>query len=326
MRQQTEAAKRQAMELNVFVLSTGFHYYFSTLLIGFLGLENVAYIMFQPREGIERRAGERYPVAYADARDPATRFFGKKAGKLRFALRAFGELGLAGRHVRVFSPYFNDSMLYALRRQLARRAASVEYNMVPDGAALLRHLPGKSPKASVLRSLAERVFGIEAADTRHKSGSYSSFLSHVYHFPAREVHADAAKLVIVGVPDSAQCNNGQVLVLGGLGGISQGFVRAARAASAGLPVRYRMHPKNRSGEQFIVEQAPEWRELQLRGILEEHLLADPYELVLGHYSSAVMFNQLFVPSSRSRFIIDRAQEDPDYHDTADACGIPVDLV
>ena len=44
------------MNVNLFVLSTGFQYYFSTLLIEHLGLTDVAYAMYQPREGIERRA------------------------------------------------------------------------------------------------------------------------------------------------------------------------------------------------------------------------------------------------------------------------------
>ena len=39
--------------------------------------------------------------------------------------------------VRVFSPYYHESFVYALRRLLERHGASVEYNMIPDGAALL---------------------------------------------------------------------------------------------------------------------------------------------------------------------------------------------
>jgi hypothetical protein len=283
--------------------------------------------MYQPRERIERRAAvSGHRVVFADARDPLTRILGKKAGKWRFADRAFAELGLAGQQLRVFSPYYNDTLLYALRRRIARCCAGVEYNMIPDGAALLRHLPGKTTPGAVRRRLSRALFGIEPTDTRHKSGSYSPFLAHVYHFAASSIEADPARVVIVDVPGSSQGNNGQALVLGGLGGISLGFVRAAKAACAGLPVRYRMHPKNRNGEQHIAAEAPDWRELQLNGILEEHLLADPYALVIGHYSSSVMFNHLFVKASRSRFIIDRAQEDPDYHATADACGIPVELV
>ena len=55
-----------AAEVNLFVLSTGFQYYFSTLLIEHLGLTDVAYAMYQPREGIERRAAAGHPVVYAD--------------------------------------------------------------------------------------------------------------------------------------------------------------------------------------------------------------------------------------------------------------------
>ena len=107
------------MTVNLFVLSTGFQYYFSTLLIEHLGLEQVSYAMYQPREGIERRAALRYPVVHVDASDPLTRLFGKKAGKRRFAHRVFGELGLRGQQVRVFCPYYNESFVYALQRRAA---------------------------------------------------------------------------------------------------------------------------------------------------------------------------------------------------------------
>ena len=66
------------MTVNLFVLSTGFQYYFSTLLIEHLGLADVAYAMYQPREGIERRAAAGHPVVFADASDTATRLLGKK--------------------------------------------------------------------------------------------------------------------------------------------------------------------------------------------------------------------------------------------------------
>ena len=68
------------MTVNLFVLSTGFQYYFSTLLIEHLGLTDVAYAMYQPREGIERRAAAAHPVVFADANDALTRAFGKKIG------------------------------------------------------------------------------------------------------------------------------------------------------------------------------------------------------------------------------------------------------
>ena len=78
--------------------------------------------------------------------------------------------------------------------------------------------------------------------------------------------------------------------------------------------------------EFIAAEAPDWVELSLTGILEEHLLAHPYSRVIGYYSSAVMFNHLFVSNSRSEFVVEAASEDPDYHATADACGIPVTVV
>ena len=51
-----------------------------------------------------------------------------------------------------------------------------------------------------------------------------------------------------------------------------------------------------------------------------------YDLVIGHYSSAVVFNHLFVTASRSEFVVDAASEDHDYHQTAEACGIPVTVL
>ncbi|MBK7168482.1 MAG: hypothetical protein IPH83_04350 [Gammaproteobacteria bacterium] len=314
------------MTVNLFVLSTGFQYYFSTLLIEHLGLEQVSYAMYQPREGIERRAALRYPVVHVDASDPLTRLFGKKAGKRRFAHRVFGELGLRGQQVRVFCPYYNESFVYALRKLLERNCPSVEYNMIPDGAALLRQLPGVAKGRRVPAWLFRLFIGVEPASTRHKSGSYSPFLDRIYHFEARTIHADPQKVVIVPLARSQQPPFDEVLVLGGLRGISEAFVLAAREKSFGQPVKFRMHPKNRRGIEFIATHAPDWIELELSGILEEHLLAHPYRLVIGYYSSAVMFNQLFIGNSRSEFIVDADSEDPDYHVTADACGIPVTLV
>ncbi|MBK7520455.1 MAG: hypothetical protein IPI75_09955 [Gammaproteobacteria bacterium] len=314
------------MTVNLFVLSTGFQYYFSTLLIEHLGLEQVSYAMYQPREGIERRAALRYPVVHVDASDPLTRLFGKKAGKRRFAHRVFGELGLRGQQVRVFCPYYNESFVYALRKLLERNCPSVEYNMIPDGAALLRQLPGVAKGRRVPAWLFRLFIGVEPASTRHKSGSYSPFLDRIYHFEARTIHADPQKVVIVPLARSQQPPFDEVLVLGGLRGISEAFVLAAREKSLGQPVKFRMHPKNRRGIEFIATHAPDWIELELSGILEEHLLAHPYRMVIGYYSSAVMFNHLFVGNSRSEFIVDADSEDPDYHVTADACGIPVTLV
>jgi hypothetical protein len=312
-------------EVNLFVLSTGFHFYFSTLLIDYLQLDNVAYAMYQPREGIERRAAERHRVCFADRNDPMTRWFSKKVGKWFFAGRAFRELDLRGRRVRMFSPYYNDNFVYSLRRLLERHCTSVEYDMLPDGGALLRPLPGK-PRGSAVSWLHRLLYGVEPASSRHMSGSFSPFLRTVYHFAAANIQADPAKVHIVPVPPTGSSSSAEVLVLGGLGGINRDFVRAARSRTAGRPVRFRMHPKNRSGIEYIAEEAPDWVELQVSGVLEEHLLAHPYELVIGPYSSAVVFNHLLVPASRSEFIIERAQEDPDYHATADACGIPVTIV
>ena len=106
---------------------------------------------------------------------------------------------------------------------------------------------------------------------------------------------------------------GAVIKVIGLGGAGNNAVN--RMIEAGL-----------SGVEFIAAEAPDWVELALTGILEEHLLAHPYSRVIGYYSSAVMFNHLFVSNSRSEFVVEAASEDPDYHATADACGIPVTVV
>lgn len=312
-------------EINLFVLSTGFHYYFSTLLIDYLKLDNIVYAMYQPREGIERRAAKLWRVAFADNHERVTRRFGKKADKWYFASRAYRELELRGKRIRMFAPYYSDSFVYALRRHLERGCASVQYNMLPDGGALLRNLPGK-PRGSAASWLHHVLYRVQPANSRHKSGSYSPFLHTIYHFAAKNIHADSAKLHIVPIPRLERPNSGEVLVLGGLCGISRDFVLNVRARAAGHPVKFRMHPKVRTGIEFIAAEAPDWVELRLEGILEEHLLANPYALVIGYYSSAVVFNHLFVTASQSEFIIDRANEDPNYHDTADACGIPVMLV
>ena len=313
------------MKQNVFVVSTGFHYYFSTLLIDYLGLQQVAYVMFEPREGIERPAAEKYPVFCVGAGDRAARF-GKKPGKWWLARRAFAQLDLADRDVVLYSPSYNDSLVYALRARIERRCASFEYNLIPDGAAMLRPIPGKANGDRLPAWINRLLRRVEPADMRHKHGTYSPFIKNVYHFAANKIYTNDEKVVIVPVRRSDQAPSDKILVLGGLYGISREFVLAAKEKSAGHPVTFRMHPKNRNGAEFIVAEAPEWVELKLEGGLEEHLLDHPYHAVMGYYSSSVVFNHLFVSNSRSEFIVERVRDDSDYHATADACGIPVTLV
>jgi hypothetical protein len=105
--------------------------------------------------------------------------------------------------------------------------------------------------------------------------------------------------------------------------MSRAFVRAAQEQAGDAVVRYRMHPRNRSGEEFIREEGFDWKELSIRGALEEHLLENPYRLMLGSYSTALMFNHLFVADSESRFLIDDASRDDNWRATAESCGIPV---
>jgi hypothetical protein len=195
--------------------------------------------------------------------------------------------------------------------------------MIPDGAALLRHYPRIKRNPYALIQLIEMGYQIETADHRHTSGSYSGFIEKVYHYPAKRIHADSEKIEIVPVPTSDKRHSGEVLVIGGLQGISKEFVEKALHISQGSTVRYRMHPRNRSGEEFIREQGRDWQELSIEGALEEHLLEHPYRLVIGPYSTALMFNHLFVSDSESRFLIDADNEDMDWQETAEACEIPV---
>ena len=96
------------MTVNLFVLSTGFQYYFSTLLIEHLGLADVAYAMYQPREGIERRAAVAHPVVFA-ARGLDTHFtsiLGSPTSK-RDNMRLLAESGA----IRGRALYFGDAEL-----------------------------------------------------------------------------------------------------------------------------------------------------------------------------------------------------------------------
>lgn len=307
--------------LHVFYLRSGFEYFFVLQLIEHLGLERVLFVMHAPREGVEERAAEHHPVIFTKD-DVWQRRFGKKVSKLAFAWRVFREAGLRGERIRFYSPVYNETCVYALRELMERFAASVEYAMIPDGAALLRHLPRpeRSPRVRWL----EAFYRAERADETHSSGVHSAFIDTVYHYPAKGIQADPEKIEIVPVPTSDRGDNGHVFVVGGLGGVTEPFVRGALAAAGELPVRFRMHPRNRSGIEHIERLAPHWQELdRLEGSFEEHLLASPYRRVLGPYSTSLMFNHLFVAASSSCFLIDAAGEDPDWQAAAEACGIPI---
>jgi hypothetical protein len=308
--------------LHLFYIRSGFEYFFSTVLIEHLGLKTVVFVLSEPREGIEKRAAEDYSVIYTKGGFVA-RTFGKKAGKLAFARRVFKELGLAEKRVTLYSVAFNETFLDALRSRMDRKCAETRYVLIPDGAALLRHLPRKEENPYAFIKLVRKLYGIEAVDHRHTSGSYSNFIDKIYHYPAEKIYADAEKVEIVPVPTSDNRHSNEILIIGGLQGISKEFVAEAQRISDGSVVRYRMHPRNRSGEEFILEQCPDWQELALDGALEEHLLEHPYRQVLGAYSTSLMFNHLFVSDSQSQFIIDAENEDPDWQATAEACGIPV---
>lgn len=315
-----------ATTTHLFLLSTGFHYYFSELLIEHLQLKNVAYAMYQPREGIQNRAGSKYPVVFADGKDLATRT-SKKLGKLVFARRVFRELELAGKDLQVYSPYYNETFVDSLRNKISKSGGTVEYSMIPDGAALLRHLPKKVKDGPLRMRWIHRFYQSSQGDLQHKSGSYSDFLKTIYHFPAEKIYAPQEKIQIVPFQASDNTHNGEILIIGGLRGVTRDFVLKAKELALGHTVKYRMHPKNRNGHEFIVNDAPEWEELSIPpGLtLEEYLLENPYRKVIGFYSSALMFNHLFVAASESEFLLEAASEDKDWRATADACGIPVTL-
>ena len=308
--------------LHLFYIRSGFEYFFSTVLIEHLGLEDVVFVMNEPREGIETRVAERFATIHTK-NSLVRRTFGKKAGKLAFVRRVFNELELAGKRVSLYSPVFNETFIDGLRDRMERRCKEVHYFLTPDGAALLRHLPRKEEKPYALIRLTEKRYRIEMADVRHTSGAYSAFIEKVYHYPAKQIFADPERVEIVPVPTSDKHHSNEILVIGGLQGISKEFVDEALRISDGSTVRYRMHPRNRNGEEFILEQGRGWQELSIEGSLEEHLLERPYRLVIGPYSTALMFNHLFVSDSESRFLIDADNEDLDWQETAEACGIPV---
>jgi len=309
--------------LHLFYIRSGFEFFFSMQLIEHLGLEDVLFVMHEPREGIERRAAERHRILVSRG-DVWTRVFGKKIGKLFFARRVFQEAELADRRIRFYSPVYNETCVYALRDRMERSCREVRYFMIPDGAALLRHLPRKDKTPGLLIRGLHARYRARPADRRHSSGSYSEFIEKIYHFPAKKVYADPSKVEFVPVPTSDLGNNGEVLVVGALGGVTRAFVRAAMKVAGGFPVRFRMHPRNRSGLEFIRADAPDWTQLDaLNGSLEEHMLANPYRVVVGSYSTALMFNHLFVAASQSLFLIDPESEDLDWRATAEACEIPI---
>jgi hypothetical protein len=206
-------------------------------------------------------------------------------------LNIMQELELSGRRVSLYSPVYNETFIDGLRDRMERHCEEVRYFMIPDGAALLRHLPRKKESPLGLIKLIEMHYQIETADCHHTAGSYSNFIEKIYHYPAKHFFADPEKIEIVPVPTSDKHHSNEMLVIGGLQGISKELVEAALRIS--------------------------------EGSLEEHLLERPYRTVLGPYSTALMFNHLFVSDSESRFLIDGDSEDADWQETAEACGIPV---
>ena len=124
---------------------------------------------------------------------------------------------------------------------------------------------------------------------------------------------------------SDKAHNSEVLVLGGLTNMTKEFVLTAKTMSDNYKVKFRMHPKNRNGLEYIKKYAPEWSELILpeKITLEEYMIEQPFFKLIGSYSTALVFNHLFISSSRSEFLLDKADDDKNWHGSAIACGIPV---
>lgn len=310
--------------INLFLLSTGFHYYYSECLVENLGLENVVYAMYQPRENIQVRAAVKHSVIYTDGSDITTRI-SKKLGKFAFARRVFKELDLKSKKIKVYSPYYNDNFVNFLRGLLYKQGVDVEYSVIPDGAALMRPRPLPCSNLSRLESLCFGMSDVPPVSFQHKTGSYSEFIKTVYHFPAEDIYAPAEKVKIIPLQASDKAHNGEVLVLGGLMNMTRDFVLKARELTEGYSVKFRMHPKNRKGLEYIEELSPEWEELALpQGVtLEEYMSDNPFYKLVGSYSSALVFNHLFITASRSEFLLDKNDDDEDWHSTANSCGISV---
>lgn len=313
---------------HVFIVRTGFQYYFSTLLIQHLQLEPVVYIMWRPRERIEQLAAKQYPVICSHGDSWLIKRLGgagRQLAKWRFAQQAAKTLRLSKQSVYLYTSIYSNSLIPYLSYQLNRRANTLQYCMFPDGAALLRPMAIRRPRTWLIKRLSQWL-QLPLADDRHECGSYSEFLNKIYHFPAKKIFADPAKLEIIPVKHTHTKHNGQILILGGCQGISQAFVVAAKGLAEGFLVKYRLHPDNHAGEHFIASIAPEWEPLNITTTFEEHVLANTYYKVIGYYSSAIIFNHLFVDGSQSEFLLDKPHEDADYHAIANACDIPVTLM
>lgn len=321
--------------INLFILSTGFHYYYSELLIERLGLENVFYAMYQPREYIQDRAAVRHTVLHTDGSGIYSKI-SRKLDKLLFARKVFKEFNLKNKDINFYSPYYNDNCVNFLRAILYSNEVNTEYSIIPDGAALMRPKPFPNNQLSFIELFLfgkvkiplVNFFGtsrIPATDFQHKTGSYSGFIKTIYHFPAKDIYAPEEKIEIIPMQASDKENNGEVLVLGGLTRMTKEFVLKVKTMSEGYKVKFRMHPKNRNGLEYIRQYAPDWTELILpeKITLEEYMIEYPFYKLIGAYSSALVFNHLFISNSRSEFLLDEADDDENWHGSAISCGIPV---
>lgn len=319
------------MITHVFVITTGFHYYFSTLLIEHLQLKDVMYVMWRPRENIDQRAAKKYPVICK--KDKPFKRLGPMVERMTYSIEKFflarkigSILQQKNRPIRVYAPKYNETLMTFLRWQLQKKHSAVEYCMIADAGALLVDTPFRHRKPLFIAALLHYLWGVKHVSNRHQYGSYSDFLYKVYHFPAKRLFADPKKVEFIPVQPTHRPHNNEVLIIGGFQGVSSAFILAADALSSGHKIKYRLHPKNHQGEAYITQNMPHWKKLVISQTLEEHLLKNTYYKVIGHYSSSILFNHLFIGGTQSLFLIEKAKDDKNFHATADACGIPVKLI
>lgn len=324
------------MIAHVFVISTGFHYYFSTLLIEHLNLENVFYVLWRPRENIDEDAKKNHQVILRK-KQGMVKVLPQVIDQLAFSFEVANTICKHAKQIKFYTANYSSSqpLVEMMRWQFQIKRADITYYLIPDAAALLSDKPlSRRSKKRRERSWLVKVLNIfstiEPINPRQQHGSYSKFLNKIYHFPAKKIFADQSKLEIIPIKKVNHLHNNTILIVGGAHGVTKSFVTEAKKLTEGLKVHYRLHPKRwkakgRGGERFIFSGAPDWEELNIDETLEEHFLKTTYCKVIGHYSSAVLFNQLFVGNSESIFLIEKAWEDHDFHATADSYGIPVVL-
>ncbi len=282
--------------------------------------------MWRPRDGIEKRAAKHYKVFCANDKTRLAKCHGNNTIKSSLCRKVVKALKLQHKSVKIYACIYTNSIVSWLNYYLAKNNNTISYNLYPDGAALLRPQANVHCRISLRLKWLSQWSNIPLPHQQNYQHGYSPFLDAIYHFPAQPIFADPHKLVIIPISESTAPANGKILIIGSLQGMSLTFVQTVKQQINGQAVYYRMHPRNHSGEQFIIKHAPNWQKLELDTTLEEHLLSNSYTQVIGAYSSAIVFNHLFVNNSQSRFFVDEDKNDSHYHAVAKACGIPVTVL